>query len=162
MSDFLLNDGLSSKEEVKTEFLNYPSDTDKSKEQNRICQLAFKERQKTPKSFCLVALHLIQNALRYYEKEEGEVEKDLQCKLFDASLKNEKIVANEQSLELENKSTTTDVNKQLCVIRMLKHRNCIREQQDHVAKLKKIESYRDLNKKNRSSTENDSCMVFRT
>ena len=46
---------------------------DKVKEQNRICQLAFKARKKMPKdykSFCLVAEHLAKNAHRYYKQDE--------------------------------------------------------------------------------------------
>ena len=52
----------------------------KFREQNRICQIAFKVRQKMPKdyeSFCKVASHLSRNADRYFKSDKEEINPDL-------------------------------------------------------------------------------------
>ena len=130
--------------DVKMDRKNFQimSTEEKVKEQNRIRQLAFKDREKMPKdykSFVLVAAHLIKNAHRYYSSEEmGGVKGVLDC--YSAI----GCVLSEENSEL-SEDVCKHVNKKLREIRTLKRQNRIREQQELVVKLKQqYGTYRSL------------------
>ena len=116
---------------------------EKVKEQNRICQLAYRAREKMPKdykSFCLVAAHLVKNAHRYFAAEAIQNEVKVEGNHIPGGFDDCRTVKNE-SIE----DACKDVNRKLREIRTLKRQNRIREQQSMVNTLKVVRgSYRKI------------------
>ena len=142
----------------------------KSKEQNRILQLAFKARDKMPRdyeTFQQVAAHLVRNAHHYYKSDESmqsqpkmeTIKEKVKCEeVMGEEIKIEN-VKTEMKTELDTKCTDSiirnnnecpamkckDINKVLREIKTLKRQYRILEQQELFMKLKQsVGSYRAI------------------
>ena len=126
---------------LENEKYNGKSSEDKSREQNRIRQLAYKVRERMPKdydTFMRVATHLVKNAHRYHSKESA-------MKNFDGQMDGNSQVKSEDHPKEETEIELVQINKALREIQTLRRQNRIREQQEKVCKLKQqYGTYRQL------------------
>ena len=144
------------------------SNEQKTREQNRIRQLAFKARQKMPKdhqTFCLVAAHLVKNAHRYSKnnspsKGGRKVEQvnflEGTSEHFKCEVKTEPGLEQKPEMDVkvnvfkecgDESTKCKEVNRLLREIRMFKKQNRVIEQQSLVIKLKgDVGSYRCISR----------------
>ena len=136
------------------------STEEKTKQQNRIRQMAFKTCKKMPKdykSFCLVTAHFMKNAHHYWNI----------CQEEAIKIKNEAEheVGKKMDVMASPATECIEVNKALRVIHTLKRQNRIREQQCLVLKLREnVGSYRDITKASGTAlkTVHEWCLVPKT